>query len=376
MRGALADALAVFAGEDWTFAASRVSDLHGLHPYPARFIPEIPRRLLEIFADLIDGAILDPFCGCGTTLVEAQRQGRPAFGIDLNPIATLISRVKTTPVPPGVSVRAARVARKALHAGSPVPPIPNVDHWFSVGARDALARITSALAAIRSPTERDALMLALSRIVVRVSRQESDTRYAAVEREMTLEAVAEMFVESARHVENTLREHADVASRAEATVLTADVLGVLGTELPRRIGMVITSPPYPNAYEYWLYHKYRMYWLGHDPLPVRAREIGARPHYFRKQAATPADFRDQMLACFRLFDRVMVPNGLVCFVVGRSIIKAREIDNAALVTSAAAAAGFEHLATAARRIPATRKAFNPKNSPIAKEELLLFRRRR
>ena len=43
----------------------------------------------------------------------------------------------------------------------------------------------------------------------------------------------------------------------------------------------MTSPPYPNAYEYWLYHKYRMYWLGMDPIAVRQQEIGARPHYFR-----------------------------------------------------------------------------------------------
>ena len=46
-------------------------------------------------------------------------------------------------------------------------------------------------------------------------------------------------------------------------------------------GRLVTSPPYPNAYEYWLYHKYRMYWLGFDPIPIRENEIGARPHYFK-----------------------------------------------------------------------------------------------
>ena len=47
------------------------------------------------------------------------------------------------------------------------------------------------------------------------------------------------------------------------------------SDIPRRVGLVITSPPYPNAYEYWLYHKYRMYWLGLDPIAVKKQEIGA-----------------------------------------------------------------------------------------------------
>jgi site-specific DNA-methyltransferase (cytosine-N4-specific) len=58
--------------------------------------------------------------------------------------------------------------------------------------------------------------------------------------------------------------------------------------------------PYPNAYEYWLYHKYRMFWLGMDPLKVRAKEIGARPHFFRKNGATMHDFERQMTLVFRL----------------------------------------------------------------------------
>ena len=44
--------------------------------------------------------IVDPFCGGGSTLVEAQRLGFPAFGSDLNPVPTLITRTLTNLVPP------------------------------------------------------------------------------------------------------------------------------------------------------------------------------------------------------------------------------------------------------------------------------------
>ena len=43
--------------------------------------------------------VLDPYCGSGTTLLEAALLGRRAYGVDLNPLAVLIARAKVTPVP-------------------------------------------------------------------------------------------------------------------------------------------------------------------------------------------------------------------------------------------------------------------------------------
>ena len=68
---------------------------HNFHPYPAKFVPQIPRILIEALTDVGD-TVLDPFCGSGTSLVEASILQRYSVGFDLNPIAGLISRVKTT----------------------------------------------------------------------------------------------------------------------------------------------------------------------------------------------------------------------------------------------------------------------------------------
>src|SRR5437868_3518887 len=85
--------------ESWNFSDSKSGgDLHAIHPYPAKFIPEIPRRVLEHVPIPVGTVVLDPFCGAGTTLVEAQRLGIESVGVDLNPIACLLSRVKTTPL--------------------------------------------------------------------------------------------------------------------------------------------------------------------------------------------------------------------------------------------------------------------------------------
>src|ERR1043166_7454846 len=83
---------------DWNLAQARTQGgTHGLHPYPAKFIPQIPRQLIAELAPRDGSIVLDPFCGSGTTLVEAQAAGLPAFGIDSHPLATLIARVKTRP---------------------------------------------------------------------------------------------------------------------------------------------------------------------------------------------------------------------------------------------------------------------------------------
>ena len=85
---------------DWDFPQSKTSEsIHSIHPYPAKFIPEIPRHLIESLPIPKDTAILDPFCGSGVTLVEAQIRGLKSVGIDLNPIACLISKVKTQNLP-------------------------------------------------------------------------------------------------------------------------------------------------------------------------------------------------------------------------------------------------------------------------------------
>jgi site-specific DNA-methyltransferase (cytosine-N4-specific) len=116
-----------------------------------------------------------------------------------------------------------------------------------------------------------------------------------------------------------------------------------------------------------------MYWLGlEDPVSVREAEIGARPHYFKRNHQTEDDFERQMGTCFRLLARVMNPGAYACFVVGRSIIHGREIDNEALLERAAAPHGFRKVGSVRRTIAAKRKSFNLYHATINREGILVF----
>lgn len=113
--------------------------LDSLHPYPAKFIPALPGSLLDCIEIPPGSAVLDPFAGSGTTLVEAQKRSLPSVGVDVNPIACLISRVKVAAQPANAKSAAVEVVEesRARSAGQ-VVGIPNVDHWFAPEIRDTV----------------------------------------------------------------------------------------------------------------------------------------------------------------------------------------------------------------------------------------------
>ncbi|WP_264808821.1 site-specific DNA-methyltransferase, partial [Acetobacter orleanensis] len=83
---------------EWTFKNRRDLILtHDIHKYPAMFIPEVVEKIINLYTEAGD-TVLDIFSGSGTTLLESMILGRKSIGIELNPLAFLISKVKTTPI--------------------------------------------------------------------------------------------------------------------------------------------------------------------------------------------------------------------------------------------------------------------------------------
>jgi len=364
------------ANVDWDFTGpNRRERVHDLHSYPAKFIYQIPCELIRLYHPGDRSPVLDPFCGSGTTLVEAAKAGLPSIGVDVHPLAVLIARVKTTPLRDSLIPTAKAVVEGSQLKVADIPPIPRLDHWFQPHVQQTLANLVEQIWAIDDPIVRDCLKVALSRIIIRVSNQESDTRYAAIKKEIAIDQIYKLFLESARFIEEALLEAYGglFSPNPECKLINQDILQTEPECIGRDIGLVVTSPPYPNAYEYWLYHKYRMYWLKMDPLAVRGAEIGARPHFFRKNPATEADFEIQMRRVFQLLSRVMRQNAYACFLVGRSIIRGKRIDNALLLEQAALSNGFSKIARVERKIPQAQKTFNPAVSTISEESVIIFR---
>lgn len=231
--------------------------------------------------------------------------------------------------------------------------------------------LKSEIEKLKEQALRDSLSLILSSIIVRVSNQESNTRYAAVEKNTDAKDVF-------RHFNNAVLRMAQILEKQRNTdtqvqIVNKDVLCVSPTDLNWPVGLVITSPPYPNAYEYWLYHKYRMCWLGYDPFEVRKKEIGSRHHFFRKNHHTADDFRKQMGFLFGLLSNTVVSDGFVCFIIGDSKIHGKIVNNSEIIKKVAEQTGFCLETSLERHLAQTKKSFNMTYSRAKCEKILIFK---
>ena len=87
-----------FHGEKGNYAS------HHLHAFAARFPPQLPRAFIRGLTGQGD-IVLDPMMGSGTTVVEAWLEGRRGVGLDIDPLALRLCRVKTTPLSDRVAYR-------------------------------------------------------------------------------------------------------------------------------------------------------------------------------------------------------------------------------------------------------------------------------
>ena len=90
--------------QDWSFNEYKPSDTgkwtHNYHRYPAKFIPQLVEKLIDEYINCSEAHINDPFFGCGTTISTGISRGFKVSGTDINKIAYLITKVKSTPIEP------------------------------------------------------------------------------------------------------------------------------------------------------------------------------------------------------------------------------------------------------------------------------------
>ena len=241
---------------------------HGMHRFPAKYIPQIPGWVMDQFAET-DGGVLDPFCGSGTTLVEGLVRSRKTIGIDCDPLACMISRAKTAAVNPARIQKLGSDLRQAW--GQPaarlVPPMPdltNFDHWFS---QDAWGKLQSLLTSITtldaSAEEFNFLLCVFSSILRWVSNADDQTQktYVSGTLKKNPPKVEPLFY---RALEKSLAGLEELAllrhPSAEAIAIQGDATDI--QLLPQSVDLIVTSPPYLDSVDYMYNFMLEYFWLG------------------------------------------------------------------------------------------------------------------
>ncbi len=375
------------SGELRKYMGKRVSyATHGIHRYPAKFIPQIPRFCIEAYSDKGD-RVLDPFMGSGTTLLESYISGRDSFGIDIHPLARLIAKVKTTPLDPeGLNAIARELISAIREDEDPnegwIPEIPNRDHWFRPDVLLQLATIKKNVWALREGDYQDFFKICFSSIIRRISNSDDDSLIPEVTSfQKKLDAQGKTSYDAIARFENTVKNR--LLDAAELWRIVHEVRARKGAEpLMRIIGrdareidlpdgeveLAVTSPPYASAVHYVSVHKLEMFWLG---LITQTGELDGR--IVGTGRAYASEYRDwapkvrtgelrEVLAellekdkksayvVYRYFDdmrknlvevnRVLKRNGSYCIVVGENTFHRVSIPTYRILARLAVRCGF------------------------------------
>jgi DNA modification methylase len=346
---------------------------HGVHKFPAKFFPELPRYLILKYSTKGDN-VLDPMCGSGTVVLEAMLNNRIGIGIDIDPIARLISKVKTTPINPNVLFNAAHELSSQIHEFENTvehqPCIPDFhyrDNWFRPFVLRELAIINDSIGALLAKYQDDNdwndigdfFRVVLSSIIRDVSNADSHCTRTVL-RKKVVKTISSgetytKFSEKLAQQCKSMSEFYEVSESLDINDVRLPIGNAIATGLDgESIDLAVTSPPYINAVDYPRTHQLEMYWLGFlggGPLShVKRKYIGTETVYKDEYATlrtSSYETLDPILEkifdsdprrsyiVFKFFEdmkkqlaetyRLLKPGGTYCLAIGSNLIRGVEV---------------------------------------------------
>lgn len=403
--------------EDWDFAAEDTQGLtHGIHPYPARMIPQVARRLVERYS--MEGRLVfDPFCGSGTVLVESILLKRNTVGNDINPLAILLTKVKTTALNPHeleqyvgkilteVRARIERYRARKLNIDHKIE-FPNMELWFKQNVIDELCLIREVVFEIDHPDVRDFFKICFSNVVRRTSNiyREGDTFIKRMSPQALKKHNPDSYLEfknsvidGSRLMRDFWRVYSSLHPKPSIRIMSEDARHVSLED--SAVNTIITSPPYGeerNTISYTRWSKLSSFWLGYSQNDIVKREkltlgsgkqgngisspvlqsILKQVEKENKQLASEAMsfFLDYKSALTELY-RVLKPNGYCCIVLGNRSLKRQRVPTDRVTVDFGQELGFKHVVTYYRNIPTKSIPWTvSKGETIASENIIIMQK--
>ena len=137
------------------------------------------------------------------------------------------------------------------------------------------------------------------------------------------------------------------------------------------VDIIITSPPYANTYDYYLYHKFRKRWLDLDVKYAQENEIGSRREY--SSLKHPASqWSDDLYKCFEEMYRVLKSGQHAFIVIGDSVIAKKLLKIDEIITAFIPSVGFEVKNIISTSLSNHSRMFNPNFTANEKQEHLII----
>jgi DNA modification methylase len=353
-------------------------------------IPQIAGRLIRERSSL-GNTVLDPFCGSGSVLVEALLLGRNALGVDINPLAHLIAKVKITPIDPveldleshkllesvKTKLELAKTGKHKVQA----PYFTNIFHWFNRNVIEELSIVKEQIeTSYPNGKLRDFFNVCFSMTIRKTSNIAFDDNpyfIRAMTKEDLRNHAPDVFASFEKQivggVERMKEFHRLCPKEVKARVFLAD-----SRSIPLEDGsvdLIVTSPPYgeeSHTMSYSRFSKLSLLWMGmssselnrysrktlggqivfprpySDLLDASMKEVSKKS---KARAREMFSFFWDYAKCLQEMFRVMKSGGHCCVVIGDRSVAGVAVSNGELTKQLGELYGFKHVQTYQREIP-------------------------
>jgi DNA modification methylase len=392
---------------------------HGFHPYASKYIPQIPFNLVSKLSNKND-LVLDNFMGSGTTLVECKLLGRNSIGVDCNPLACLISKVKSTNftdielqnilkicdsikrnvdcirnIKDGRNNNTTRIRdnnnvinkefwrqehKNSLssnidHSLSDIVleenlPYSNILKWFNDNVIRELLVIKSEVDSTEDGNSRDFLIVAFSSILRNLSNaHEGFGNLMRNKRPIPKYGIYEKFCHAVNRMvkgmcefNKRVAQNQTASNSVTAKIVLGDSrnLNFIGSNT---IDLICSHPPYMSAVPYAEYQKLSLWWLGYNPRQIEKETIGGR----RTRADASMRFLDDMRLVIGETKRVLKPKKYCCIIVGNPTYAGQKMQLNEFIKEEAKNVGFYLLSEILRR------KYRLTTGKIKEEFILIFK---
>lgn len=375
-------------GDTFLIKASGISSsTHGIFKYPCKFIPHIPRWFIKNYAseNTTKYGVLDPFMGSGTTLVEASLLGYPSYGVDIDPLSKLLSRVKTTPLSSkDFSVLSNFISNYQLVIKKPdqfktkskdyIPDRDLINYWFSESDINDLALIRFLIHdnfnQFKNKKIKSFLEIVLASIIRKVSKADNQSPKPYISTKIKKDLVV-VFDEFLKNLLKYIEAIKDFSNNHKSGV---EIIGFDARKIDTKslntgkVSLAMTSPPYINAFDYVRSLKLENFWLdGFDKKKLdelydhqigseKVKTLNEIPVYGLKELDEVLSKiysldKKRAWVTFKYFQAMkenlesvygcLRSGGFYCVVVGNSRIRGFEVDTASILLKIAKEVGYK-----------------------------------
>ena len=321
---------------DWSFprTGTMAGSAHSLHWFPGNFIPQLPAFLIQALSAPQE-TVLDPFCGSGTTGIEALHLGRNAICSDRLSVCSFVTSCKIDAFIHNIDstligdildkVEWDFECKSDEYGNFGEGSSPVLDRWFSNYTLSQLRYIWK-LIENESGFYRRVLCLIFSDLLFECASPGKSLTSRGKPRKHHWGWVADIvlpkkpmdhsaitfFRERLMSLPINTGEGTDTTAHSFTVQQNVKNLAITSSS----IDLIVTSPPYVGVIDYTHANRLIYYWMNWEIDTDRYNEIGAR--FMRNRKHMFSQYQTDMLKAWEELYRVLKPGGFCAIVIGES----------------------------------------------------------